>query len=249
MEKAQDSKTRRQAAEKAKAQVSRVAERLSKAATEKLSGPEPAPERIGRMMVTANETAPISHTGKSALEAAVRADKRSERPAESPGLSADKRISTISRAELLVMSEQILIDGSSLRQIYESHLIGEQGLRRLVAEHLDGGDLRKALRREVIEREIDFERDPNVRDMIPQEMTISVAGRGRGQEALNELLEKAALNINDSEEEAAFFKARALYEASQLQQHKQSRRMIDVGLAGAITVLVALIIVLIMTRT
>jgi len=251
MEKAEDSKTRRQAAEKAKAQASRVAEKLSKAAAGKLSGPEqPAPEHIGRMLVTANETEPIRrHTGKSALEAVAWAGNSAEQPAErSTAPAANKRIGTISRAELLVMSEQILVDGSSLRQIYESHLIGEQGLRRLVAEHLGGGDLRKALRREVVEREIDFERDPGVRGMIPQAVPKNLGGGTRGQEALNELLEKAALNINDSEEEAAFFKARALYESSQLQQHKQSRRMVDIGLAGAITILLALIIVLFMTR-
>ncbi len=250
MEKAEDSRSR-QAAEKAKVQVARVAEKLSKAAAGQLSGPEQAaPEHIGRMLVIANETEPIRrHTGKSALEAAARADSRREQAAERRGEAASgQRIDTISRAELLVMSEHILIDGSSLRQIYESHLVGEQGLRRLIAAHLEGGDLRKALRREVVEREIDFERDPGVRGAVPRSVPKNVSG-ARGKEALNELLEKAALNINDSEEEAAFFKARALYEASQLQQHKQSRRMVDIGLAGAITILIALVIVLFMTRT
>lgn len=252
MEKSKETKTRRPASEKAKAQVSRVAEKLSKAVDGKLSGPEPAPERIGRMLVTANEAEPIRrHTGKSVLEAVKLADRTSEQTVErSTAPASDKRIGTISRAELLSLSEQIMVDGSSLRQIYESHLIGERGLRRLVAEHLEGGDLRKALRQEVVEREIDFERDPDVRDIIPQAVSKSLTGgSGRGKEALNELLEKAALNINDSEEEAAFFKARALYEASQLQQHKQSRRMVDFSLAGAIVVLIALVIVLFMSRS
>ena len=57
-----------------------------------------------------------------------------------------------------------MIDGSSLRQIYETRLVGERGLRRLVAEHLRGGDLKRAFRREITEREIDFERDPAMRD-------------------------------------------------------------------------------------
>ena len=250
MEKSQETKTRRVSSEKAKAQASRIAERLSKAATEKMSNPEPASERIGHILVAANETTPISRTGKSVLEAVRRADKNAERPPERPAAPvSEKRISMISRAELLSMSEQIMIDGSSLRQIYESHLIGERGLRRLVAEHLEGRDLRKALRQEVVEREIDFERDPDVRDIIPQEVPKSMAAGGRGKQALDELLEKAAVNISDSGEEAAFFKARALYEASQLQQHKQSRHLVDIGVAGTIIILIALIIVLSLTRT
>ncbi|HZL08309.1 MAG TPA: hypothetical protein VFC50_03885 [Candidatus Dormibacteraeota bacterium] len=253
MEKSQETKTRRVSPEKAKAQASRIAERLSKAATEKMSSLEPAPERIGHMLVAANEAAPtrhISNTGKSVLEAVRRADKNPERPPERPAAPvSEKRISTISRAELLSMSEQIMIDGSSLRQIYESHLIGERGLRRLVAEHLEGRDLRKALRQEVVEREIDFERDPDVRDIIPQEVPKSMVASGQGKQALDELLEKAAVNISDSGEEAAFFKARALYEASQLQQHKQSRHLVDIGVAGIIVILMGLILVLSLTRS
>ena len=65
---------------------------------------------------------------------------------------------------LLELGADIEINGNSLRHAYESHLIGEGGLRRLVAEHLQGGDLPKALRREITEHEMDFERDPKLRD-------------------------------------------------------------------------------------
>jgi hypothetical protein len=256
MEKAEDTKTRRQAAEKAKAQASTVAERFAQAITGKLSGPEqssgasshdlPAPERIGHVLVAANETAPISrHAGKSVLEAVKRFDKSHEAPSPS---ASDQHIGTMSRAELLVLSEQIIVDGSSLRQIYETHLIGERGLRRLVAEHMQGQDLKKALRQEVVEREIDFERDPDVRDIVPQAALKAGAGGGQGKEALNALLERASIKINDSGEEAAFFKARALYEANQLQQHKQQRRLIDFSLAAAISILILLIIALYLGR-
>ncbi|HEY5152873.1 MAG TPA: hypothetical protein VII55_02765 [Candidatus Saccharimonadales bacterium] len=270
MEKAEETKQRRAAAEKAKARTSATAEKFAQAITGRLSGPEqpsvqprrqkleagrhqealPSAEHIGHMLMAANEKAPISHTGKSVLEAVKRLDKNAESPAErSTGPASDKRIGTISRAELLSLSEQITVDGSSLRQIYESHLVGERGLRRLVAEHLKGGDLKKALRREVVEREIDFERDPLVRDMIPQSMPGSTgSGNGQSNKALDQLLERAAIKISDSGEEAAFFKARAIYEAEQLQQHKQQRRMIDLGVAAAIAILLMLIITLFLTR-
>ena len=161
---------------------------------------------------------------------------------------SEKRIETLNRAELLGLSEKIIVDGSSLRQIYETHLVGERGLRRLVAEHLRGGDMKKALRREIIEREIDFERDPILRDMAPQVLLASSAGSTRSQ-TLNKLLKEAAVDADNSNEEAAFFKARAVYEAAQLQQHQKHRQTIDVSLAAAIVLLITLVVFLYITRT
>ena len=73
---------------------------------------------------------------------------------------------TLSRAELLSISEHIGVETSSLRNVYETHLIGEHALRRLVAEYLQGGDVQMALRREIVEHEIDHERDPALRDAV-----------------------------------------------------------------------------------
>jgi hypothetical protein len=81
-----------------------------------------------------------------------------------PETKSEKHIDTFSRTELLAISQKIIVDGTSLRQIYEAHLVGERGLRRLVKEHLRGGNVKKALKREIVERQIDFERDPIVRD-------------------------------------------------------------------------------------
>src|SRR5581483_10545439 len=60
-------------------------------------------------------------------------------------------IETMNRAELLSLSETITIDGSSLRQIFETKLIGENGLRRLIREFALGGDLKSILRHEILE--------------------------------------------------------------------------------------------------
>jgi len=218
---------------------------LSQAEAETAAETEKSPERIGQMLMTASEKAPISHTGKSALEAVSRLAKGVERPAERPRASINKRIETLSRAELLNLSEQIIIDGSSLRQIYETHLIGERGLRRLISEHESGGDLKKALRHEISVREMDFERDPAMRDAdhdVPKSTGSKNAKTDKA--ALDQLLEHAAASLEDTSEEAAFFKARALYEANQLQQHKQQRRWIDISLAVIIAVLFIMVIIL-----
>lgn len=79
----------------------------------------------------------------------------------------EHKVPTMNRAELLELSESIVIEGSSLRRVYENNLIGEHALRRIVIEHLRGGDTQRALRQEIVEREIDFERDPAMRDIGP----------------------------------------------------------------------------------
>ncbi len=186
--------------------------------------PQKAPEHIGHMLVTAE-----SKAGK-------------ERSL--PG--TEKRIDTLSRAELLGLSEKILVDGTTLRQIYETHLIGERGLRRLIAEYVRGGDLKKVLRQEVVEREIDFERDPVLRDMVPQFQASDSSGISSA--ALTQLLKKVTIEGVEEGEVTAFYKARANYEAQELVHHQKQRRVVDVGITAIIVILLVLIIILFLTR-
>lgn len=144
------------------------------------------PEALGAAATHAPELPKPERVGHMLLEAESRAESIAE-PAEQP---ASKRVETLSRVELLAYSDKIEINGSSLRQIYETHLIGERGLRRLVAESLRGGDLGKALEREILEREIDFERDPAMRDIaIPTDSAST--GTTTSNTALSQLLEQA----------------------------------------------------------
>jgi len=195
----------------------------------------PAPEHIGHMLVAADERT-------------RQGPEKPTRPTETVGLEAAsaKRIETMSRAELLTISDKIMVDGTSLRQIYETHLIGEHGLRRLVAEYYRGGDLSQALRREILEREIDFERDPAVRDMHP------LGGQGvqapSGKAALEQLLETAAHVIAEDTEEVAFYKANAAYREQQREKQNRTRRLLDLSLGGIIALLIVLVLVLLLTR-
>jgi hypothetical protein len=117
-------------------------------------------------------------------------------------------------------------------------------LRRLVQEHLSGGDLKKALRQEIVEREIDFERDPAMRDQASSGGG-AVAG---GKSTLNELIEKAAVTVTASGEQAAFYKARAAYQASEFKQEQQKRRLMDISLVTTIAFLTGAVIYLMITR-
>jgi hypothetical protein len=217
-----------------------------------------APEDFGALLVSKQEikaasrrfeqTLATGHVGAAAILAETKPRTTAAKPEKRQLATGGKSIETIGRAELLNLSDSIMIDGSSLRQIYETHLIGEHGLRRLVAEHLSGGDLKKALRREVTERQIDFERDPAVRDVAVYAPTGGATTGETGRAALDKLLKQADLGADDRSEEAAFFKARATYEADQLQLHKQQRRLIDIGIGGLIILLLALVIGLYMSR-
>jgi hypothetical protein len=149
----------------------RAAEKSSESSESK-NKPQKSPEHIGHVLVSSSEVNPALEPSKPPAEA-VKPTKEESKVASDKGAgpAMEKPLSSLSRAELLNLSEQIQVDGSSLRQIYETHLVGERGLRRLVAEHLQGGDIKKALRQEIVEREIDFERDPVLRDRTPVSVT------------------------------------------------------------------------------
>jgi hypothetical protein len=221
-----------------------------------------APKEFGALAIVSEQElkagrslekpAPTGHVGKAALLAEAKPARRAKPAPEAVDGTAGKNVETVARAELLRLSEHVIIDGSSLRQIYETHLVGEHGLRRLMAEHIRGGDLKKVLRREIVERQIDFERDPAVRDMtIPAQLDAgsnSSAVNDSGKAALAKLLKQTDLAIEGRSEETAFFKARAIYEANQLQQHRQRRRIIDITVAALIFLLLVLVFALYMGR-
>ncbi len=211
------------------------AERKRAPEAHQLHGGSKAHERIGHVLVA--ETIPAA-ARPEAPHPVVKAETKSSKP-DKLELPPDKRIETLSRAELLAMSEKIMVEGTTLRQIYETHLIGERGLRRLIGEYLRGGDVKKALRQEVVEREMDFERDPAMRDIGSP----GGAAVGGGAATLDRMIEKAANNVS-GEEEAAFIRARADYQASQEHQQHKHRQLMDLSLISIILILLGLLVLL-----
>lgn len=213
-----------------------------------LHGSEKATEHIGQvLMAVETPVAPVGRHEKinQKLEQAKQEDLRKVAE-KAPELNIEKRAETMTRAELLGISEKIIVDGSSLRQIYETHLIGERGLRRLVAEHLRGGDVKRVLKQEVVEREIDFERDPAMRD-IANPGAASGGGTAAGGATLNTMIEKAAAQVGGNEE-TAYYKARANYQEQQHKQELKQQRIIDASIIGTITVLLIIIAVVFFSR-
>jgi hypothetical protein len=206
-----------------------------------------AKEKIGQMLMAA-ELVPASRVERPAAEARSLGPDRLETANIAKEITP-RRVETMNRSELLEISENIIVEGSSLRRIYETNLLGERGLRRLIQEHLRGGDLKKALRQEITEREIDFERDPVMRDIAP----VNGAGGGASsptgtKTVLDEMVAKAASSISGDSEEAAFYKARSAYEAEQLQKSRQHQRLVDTSFAVIIAVLLGVVVMLAITR-
>ena len=109
--------------------------------------------------------------------------------------SIEKPVAVLSKNELVKVAENIKIDGTTLKKIFESHLISENGLRRVISTFLRGGNIKRALNREILQRQIDFEKDPVLRDSFgepeaeKQEVIV--------KESVNSLLEKKGINFSN----------------------------------------------------
>jgi hypothetical protein len=191
-----------------------------------LHGKSAPQEEIGRFLVS-NET----DTAKSKnREAAI-----------------DKRVETMSHSELMDISSKIIIEGTSLKKIYETHLVGERGLRRLVGEYLRTGDIMYSLKFELLQHEMDFERDPQLRDRIKREIQAPNGGR-----PLNTLLQQAGVveghEVAGKKEDAAILGTRLLRADSQRAQDFRHRRFLDMAFISIILILLLLVIILIISR-
>lgn len=100
--------------------------------------------------------------------------------ARNPEIAKDA-VDTLSKDELLAYSSQIKVGETSLRRVYEAKLVDEKGLRRLIREYQAGHDLRRALAREFMVKELKFERDPSLRDLLPPEAQPRKQGGDKGE--------------------------------------------------------------------
>jgi hypothetical protein len=153
---------------------------------------------------------------------------------------------TMTRVELLTLASKIDIDGTNLRQVYEAHLLGERGLRRVIAIYLRGGNVKRSLRRELVEKEIDFERDPSLRDQA------SDAPMSGATASIEQLLEKSGINWSDQEPDEQPDKIDISNIVDTKPSDKKKPRTIkqisDLLLLGLILILVVIILALLINR-
>jgi hypothetical protein len=212
--------------------------------------------QIGQVLISAAES--LSSTGVETAGARLAAKPQSAeappqertRPAavieKAPVVPIDRHVETLNQKDLLELSSKIVIDGTSLRQVFEEHQVGEKALRRVISEHLRGGDVRQALRAELTQHEIDFERDPQMRDRSHQSQTASTNGGG----ALQALIQRADATVGREDgEERAVLEARAAHQTKEQAQVQHQQRLINLSLISIISVLLALVVLLIVTRS
>lgn len=217
----QESTKRTETEQSTRTQASRVETRLN------VQKPQRA-ERLGHMLVSA--------------EAPAKVRTVTERPNNIREAFRPEAVKDMRRTELLELSEKILIEGASLRHIYDSHLIGEKQLRHLVGEYLAGKDIRKDLRKEMVEHEIDFERDPVLRDRIRSQGASSSGGAG----GLDQMLKRAGALPTDEATDEYRRQAANDERAEQTRQQKrqQSKRLADSATVTAIVVMSIIIVIL-----
>jgi hypothetical protein len=194
--------------------------------------PQPVPERIGHVVVRAEkELRPV-------------VERLPEAPIETSAerMAVEHHVETLTKPELLELSSKIKVDGTSLRQVYETGQVGERGLRRLVSEHLRGHDIKKALKRELLEHQIDFERDPAMRGLG----AVTPSGASASLDDLLQSVTKQA--TAEQREQLAVWRANAAHQAAQAKRSQSRRRAADVTMITTIAVLLAFVIVLLFSR-
>jgi hypothetical protein len=198
-------------------------------------------ERLGHMVVAAEAppTVKVVEKVKTVQKPII------EKPSSIRQVFKAEEVPTMRRNELLELSEKIIVEGAPLRRIYESRLIGEKQLRHLVSEHLQGKDIGSDLRKEMVEHEIDFERDPMLRDRVRSHL----AGDGGGSGGLSELL--ASVGIVDHEADLAMERRVQKEEqrrtAKERKAHVQ-RRAADISMMTLVVVLALAVVVLAFNR-
>ena len=212
-----------------------------KAPTEQRMQPGRIETRLG--MQKPERTERLAHM-IIAAEAPTIAKKLPERIIKPEQTAKPEQVRTMNREQLLAISDKIIVEGASLRKVYESHLIGERQLRHLVGEHLQGKDIHKALRREMVEREIDFERDPILRDRIHTELAKDGDAGGLGS-----LLASAGVTgvVSDSQLQRHIQKEAQQQRQAEQKRHKQQTTA-NVALATVVVLLSVAIVVLTFNR-
>lgn len=150
--------------------------------------------------------------------------------------------SSVKKIELLAKSADIKVGGTTLKEAYEDKHLSDRALERLVVEHERGKDILPLLKQEVIEKEKDYERDPQLRDS--KRPTAERPGSHSGR--LDELLQK--LEPKNTDSSAAQHVAEARVEASRLERQARRNQQADVALTATIAVLTVIVFILLLTR-
>jgi hypothetical protein len=144
-------------------------------------------------------------------------------------------------------SENIAVGGTTLRELYTARRITEGGLRRIVHEHLRGGNVEQALKEELLKEETKYERDPQLHktpdtyDGPPANNTIETMAEEAMQGGLNP-------NAPPSHSERKAVSSRTPRPAPRPPRRRKTSRPADAALMIIIAVLAIIALVIWLTR-
>ncbi len=107
-----------------------------------------------------------------------------------PEIKNTKMVSLTDK-EIISLSEKIKIEGVSLKTFYQNKEVSFNGLKRILNEYLKTGSIEKILKKELIEHQIDFEKDPILKDVRNDDFYTESSS----PKSINELLAKKGLDI------------------------------------------------------
>lgn len=143
---------------------------------ERAEGTAPRPaESMSRVIVDAPA---VVLGGVAALRPELSRRGASERrPNAAPVVDFSKKVEAYNTEELKQAAEKIRIDNTTLKELYDDGRLDEKAVRRVMEEFVDGGSVRAAVSRELLQKELKFERDPKMRDSAGAS---AVGGAGAG---------------------------------------------------------------------
>ncbi len=105
-----------------------------------------------------------------------------------------EHVRTMRRQELMAISSKITVEGASLKHMYDNGLFSERALRRLVVTYLKDQDMLPKLRKEIIEKQLDYERDPLLKDSYNREDYSEI---NQSTTFFNQMLSKTEIPISN----------------------------------------------------
>jgi hypothetical protein len=151
------------------------------------------------------------------------------------------QIDSLSVPELLEVAAHVNVGKENLGEIFANHRITEPGLRHILNEYVRGGNVKKVLKQELINKELTYERDPRMRKGLAA--TLSGAGAAAGVVATVAAKAKPKVAKHSKRLASASKKvgSKAIEKSRQLEQQDQEMRQFIVRLWLGVTVFLALV--------
>lgn len=163
-----------------------------------------------------------------------------------------EQVAGLTTEELVAVSAQIKVGGENLQEIYSAKRISEPGLRAIVLEYVRGGNVKKALKRELLNKELTYERDPWMRKGLSARLASAGSVVGGAGSAVATVATKAKPKIAEHSKKAKDVSKRlgtkALEQSRQLEQRNDELQRLIVRSWLGITIFLLLIVIILLIR-